>query len=162
MIEYKTFKMNPLYCTFAVLTLLTTVSVAHANGSEAILDSTPLMSTQELESLSHSCQQDVLALHEMRRQVAPNAMKEYGITLSNASQACDKLNHAVKELRKVRKYKDEYERNMVRAKVCAGHKSSFSAGSISSEPLIDPLAPSKDPSHVDSAPLPLDERNVVD
>ena len=92
---------------------------AHKAGQQAMIDNTPALSSDELESVAANCRAEITQLHGIRHQVPRPRLQEYAMTLGIASDACTKLTGLLSQIREATHWKRAYQLNLQHAQSTA-------------------------------------------
>lgn len=118
-------------------------------NENSVVDNTPALSSDELESVASNCRAEITQLHELRHQVPRPRLQEYAVTLGIASDACTKLSGLLTQIREATHWKRAYQLNLQHAQSTA--EGGFGADMTSSTPT----PPSSNSVVVESEPLTL-------
>lgn len=84
-----------------------------------VIDNTPPLSSDELESVAANCRAEISQLHELRNQVPRPRLQEYAVTLGIASDACTKMSGLLSQIREATHWKRAYQLNLQHAQSTA-------------------------------------------
>ena len=119
--------MSFLYRTAITFGFMLTPLLAQADaGADVKSTEAPLLSTQELTSLTKRCPQEIEALHEKRQNVPRELAREFSVMLGAASDECLKLQKVVEYLQVGARIKDNYLTHIKKAQAAASQEAGLS------------------------------------